>query len=547
MLALRSKRRQLWVVLVALLPALVGCRLPKLRHADSQPQVPGTFNGIVTQDSSAQVRIQDFFDDPVLVGYIAEGLAGNQELKILGEEIRIAEAEVLKRRGTYLPFVMFGAGAGLDKPSLFTLPGAVEQNVPYLPGQFFPDPLPNFIFGANLSWQVDIWRQLRNARDAAALRYLGTADGRNFVVTRLVADVADNYYGLMARDQRIQNLDRIISLQEQSLAFAQARKAAARGTELAVKRFEAEVHKNQSEKLIVRQEIIETENRINYALGRFPQPVARASDGFFDISLQPLRLGVPSQLLRNRPDIRQAERELQAAGLDIRVARANFYPKLMITSGVGYEAFNTKYLIFSPESLIYGVAGNLVAPLINRTAIRADYQTANAKQLQAVYRYQQVVINAFTEVINRINMVDNYTRSIEIKKQQLESLEASVIAATNLFQSARVEYMDVLFAQRDLIDAKMVLIDTKKEQLSAVVNTYQALGGGLLPLDYPGLKFKPSVTDEPPFPVPDLPAGEAVEALGAPAPPVEGDPDSSAEVLPTPPATEVRPLPPVTR
>lgn len=161
----------------------------------------------------------------------------------------------------------------------------------------------------------------------------------------------------------------------------------------------------------------------------------------------------------------------------------------MISAGVGYEAFNTKYLVFTPESLIYSVAGNLVGPLINRTAIRADYQNANARQLQAIYSYQQVVINAFTEVINRINMVENYTKSIEIKKQQLDALEASVAAAANLFQNVRVEYMDVLFAQRDLIDARMVLIETKKEQLSALVNTYQALGGGLVPLDYPGSTF----------------------------------------------------------
>ena len=137
-----------------------------------------------------------------------------------------------------------------------------------------------------------------------------------------------------------------------------------------------------------------------------------------------------------------AERELQAADFDIRVARANFYLRLMITSGVGYEAFNTKYLIYSPESLIYGVAGNLVSPLLNRAAIRADYQSANARQLQAVDKYNQVIINAFTEVINRINMVDNYTRSIDIKKQQIAALEASVTAATNLFQNARVEYME---------------------------------------------------------------------------------------------------------
>ena len=111
--------------------------------------------------------------------------------------------------------------------------------------------------------------------------------------------------------------------------------------------------------------------------------------------------------------------------------------------------------------MIGNVAGDLVGPLINKKAIQAEYLTANARQLQAIYNYQRVILNAFTEVINRVSMVENYSKSIEIKKQQLESLEASVEVANNLFQNARVEYIDVLFAQRDLMDARMVLIDTK--------------------------------------------------------------------------------------
>jgi outer membrane protein, multidrug efflux system len=128
--------------------------------------------------------------------------------------------------------------------------------------------------------------------------------------------------------------------------------------------------------------------------------------------------------------------------------------------------------------LIANVAGDLIAPLINKKAIKAEYLSANARQLQTVYNYQRVILNAFTEVTNRLSKVENYRKSIEIKKQQLESLVASVEAASRLFQSARAEYMDVLFAQRDLMDARTVLVGTKQQQLSAIVNTYQALGAG---------------------------------------------------------------------
>jgi NodT family efflux transporter outer membrane factor (OMF) lipoprotein len=464
---------------------LSGCGIPKLiKPAPAPPMppnfaLPETFSGETGYENSAVLPIYEFFPDPHLTMLFDQALVGNQELRILAQDIAIANNEIRRRRGAYLPFFSLGGGARLIKYSQNTIEGAdVIQNVPASAANF-PNPYPVFLFPAvDISWQVDIWRQLRNARDAAGLRYLGTIDGRNFVVTRLVADIAENYYTLMGLDQRLETLDRTIALQERSFEMAKAQKEGVRGTELGVQRFQAEVRKNQSEKLIIYQQIIETQNRINFLCGRYPQPVERISAGFIDMNLHALNVGVPAQLLANRPDIRKAERELQAAGLDIRVARANFFPKATITAGVGYEAFNPKYLFITPESLIYNVAGNLVAPLINKSAIRADYMNANATQLQAIYDYQRTIINAFTEVVNNVSKVQNYSRSIELKKQQLAALETAVDVASNLFQNARVEYVDVLFSQRDRNDARIILIETKREQLSAIVRTYQSLGGG---------------------------------------------------------------------
>lgn len=471
---------------------LPSCAIPSLRPADPAPELPANYkvaagpgpdqpadcDAAAEPQNSAQLGIAEFFNDPILLSLIDKALVGNRELKILNEEVQIARNEVLARRGAYLPFVTFGAGAGLDKHSLFTPLGAVEENLEYLPGKNFPTPLPDFLLGFNYMWELDIWRAMRNARDAAAQRYVAAIERRNYFVTRMVAEVAENYYRLMALDQRLDTLDKTITLQEQSLELAQAKKAAGRGTELAVQRFQAEVRKNQSQKLIVRQQIVVAENRINILLNRFPQPVERTSAGFFEQNIHALCVGVPAQLLQYRPDIRQAERELAAAGLDVRVARARFFPRLSITGRVGYEAFNPKYLFNTPDALVYSVAGDLVAPLINRKAIQAEYLSANARQLESIYNYQRVVLNAFTEVVNRVSMVENYSRSLEIRQQQLEALVASVDAASKLFESARAEYVEVLLAQRDFMDARMDLIETKQEQLAAIVNAYQALGGG---------------------------------------------------------------------
>jgi len=467
-----------------MLLVLPSCGIPPLRHPQPGPVLPADFNGATSSENSSQLRIEEFYNDRLLTCLIEKALVDNRELKNQNEDVQIAGNEVLARSGAYLPFITVASTTGLDRVSRFTLEGAGRIDDPFLPGQFFPNPFGNFGLGINLTWQLDIYRQLRNARDAAVQRYVAASEKRNYFVTTLVADIAENFYRLMGLDKRLENLDQIIELQTASLEIAKARKEAARSTELGVLRFQAELQRNYSEKLIVNQAIIEGENRINFLVNRYPQRVERESANFYDLTIHPLSVGVPSQLLQNRPDIRQAERELAAAGLDVKVARVNFFPQLVITGDVGLRSLVLNHL-FEPQAVIGDIAAGLVGPLVNKRAIRAQYLTANARQLQAIYTYQRIILEAFTQVINRMTMVENYSRSIEIKKQQLKTLEAAVEIAEFLFQNARIEYLDVLVAQRDLRDARVVLIDTKAEQLSATVKAYQALGGGVLTISIP--------------------------------------------------------------
>ncbi len=484
-LLLRSSSVKRWkrmmaqaMTCVIMLLVLPSCGIPLLRRPEAAPALPAD-NGPPNAENSSKLTIEEFYQDPLLTCLIRQAMAGNRELKVMNEEIQIAGNEILARSGAYLPFVSLGAGAGLSRASRFTLEGAGILSDPYLPGQYFSLAHGNFGGGINLSWQLDIYRQLRNARDAAGQRYNAAIERRNFFMTQLVAEIAEKYYRLMSYDKRLENLDQIIELQQRSLQIAQDRKEFGRGNELPVLRFQAELQRNRSEKLIVNQDIVVAENRINFLVNRYPQNVERMSAGFYNLTIHSLNLGVPSQLLQNRPDIRQAERELAASGLDVKVARINFFPQLVLSGGTGLDSFVINHL-FEPQAVIGNLAAGLVGPFVNKRAIRAQYMTANARQLQAIYNYQRVVLNAFTEVINRMAMVDNYSKSIEIKKQQLASLEASVKVADDLFQNARTEYIDVLFAQRDLRDARVALIDTKTQQLAAIANTYQALGGGLL-------------------------------------------------------------------
>lgn len=482
-----AKRVAAGMIPCGLLLLLPACQIPHLRQAELTPTLPSGYTGAdnsgttgataLGPNSAGQLPVEQFFGDPTLTGLINQGLASNRELKILEEEIQVARAEIQSRTGAFLPLIGLRGTAGLDKNSRFTPIGAAEEQLQYEPGKNFPQVPGDFLLGINVLLPLDIWRELRNARDAARQRYLAAIERRNDFVTRMVADIAENYYTLMALDQRLDTLDKTIALQQDSLRAAKLLFEAGRVTDLPVQRFQAEVRKNESEKQVVRQEIVEAENRINFLAGRLPQPVERSSAGFFNLYNQPLNVGNPALLLQYRPDIRQAERELLAAGLDVKVARAHFYPRIDINGVIGTQAFNPKYL-FNPESFVTNLAGELTAPLINKAAIKAEYRAANARQLEAVYNYQRVILSAYTEVVNRVAQAENYRKGIEFKQQQLTSLEAARTAAGKLFGGVRAEYLEVLLTTRELLEAQTTLIQMKRQQLSAVVNAYQALGGG---------------------------------------------------------------------
>lgn len=452
--------------------------VPALKVREVRKDAPTSYAGNSDTTNAATTVWRTFFTDPNLRALIDSALANNQELNITLQEIETAKAEVRARKGEYLPFVDVGAAAEVDKVGEFTRNGAVEHNLDIKEETRFPEPLPNYIVAARASWEIDIWKKLRNAKKAAMMRYLGTVEGRNFMVTHLVSEIANSYYELMALDNQLEILRNNIAIQQDALEIVKLEKQAAKVTELAVRRFEAEVLKNRSNLFDIQQRITETENRINFLVGRYPQPVIRSSASFSNLEPDSISSGIPSQLLSYRPDIRQAELELTAAKLDVKAAKANFYPSVRLTAGIGLNAFDASLLAETPASLIYNVAGDLVAPLVNRNAIKAAYIGATAHQMQAVYDYEQTVLNAYVEVVNQLSNIRNLRNSYDLRKQQVDALSSSITISNNLFRSARADYMEVLLTQRDALESKFELVETQKQRMNAMVNMYQALGGG---------------------------------------------------------------------
>lgn len=465
---------------LCLLTSLQACSTPKRDPLpSSEPPLPARFPESGSSSSSAMLDWREFFTDPNLKSLISTALANNQELSILMQEIAVSKSEVLERKGALFPFITLGSHAGLEKVGRYTRDGAVEDSLEIKPGKEFPEPLSDFGLVADFDWEVDIWKKLRNERGAAVQRYLATQEGRNFMVTHIIAEIAQSYYELLAQDNQLVILQRTVGIQQDALQAVKQQKDAAKVTELAVRRFEAEVLKNQSHLFEIKQQITVTENRLNYLAGRYPQPVKRNSSNFENLRLKSIHAGLPTELLRNRPDVRQAELQLVAAGLDVKAAGARFYPALNISAALGLQSFSLDHTLFTtPESLLYGVAANMAAPLINRSAIQAAYNGASARQISAIYSYQQTVLKAYIEVVNQFAQMRNLNQSFDLKSKQVAAMSDSISLSTQLFNSARADYTEVLLTQREALEARIDLVELKQQQLSAFVKAYKALGGG---------------------------------------------------------------------
>lgn len=458
---------------IALSAAAAGCATldqPPAREASDE--VPEAYGVRAGPTISAQQHWDEFFADPHLRELIATALSNNQELNTSLQEIIIAKNEASGLKGEYLPRLGVAVGSGVEKVGERTSQGVSDE------AHGVPAHLADFHFGLTASWEIDAWGKLRNAAKAAGLRYAATVEGRNFLITEIVAEIADAYYELVALDARLDVLAQNIELQERALEVVELQKQAGRATELAVRRFEAEVLKNRARRFELEQARVVAENRINVLVGRYPQPIERDSKILQAELPTSVQAGLPTELLANRPDVRRAQLTLEASKLDVEVAKARFYPSLSIEAEVGYEAFNARHLLTTPESIFYNIIGNLTAPLLNRKAIEADYRIANAEQVQAVFQFERTLLVAYTEVANQLASLKNESQRFSRLEAQVQTLEHAIEVSNVLYSTARAEYMEVLMTRRDALEAQMELIEARKSRLVAMVKIYQALGGG---------------------------------------------------------------------
>jgi len=460
---------------------LTGCSSLNTALSIPEKTLPDTFTQTVDKNEGitvASVNWREYFTDNNLQNLLDEAVKNNPDLQMALQRIEISRSSVKLANGALLPQVSLNVGGSVRRFGLYTMDGAGNSTTQITPGQTIPTNLPDMYLGMQSSWEIDIWEKLRHQRESAISTYLASVEGTNFVISTLVADVASYYTELLALDNELALVQQTITKQQEALEVIQLQKEVGRANELAVQQFHAQLLNTKILEKNIQQQVIEVENKINFLLGNYPKPIKRNKDVFAHELPVQIASGFPSQLLANRPDIREAEFKIQATQFDLQAAKAAFYPNFTITASLGFQAFNPEFLFSSPASIAYSVFGTLVAPIINMNALKAQFNTAQANQLTAMYHYQKTVLNAYVEVANQLVAIENLQQVNLLKTQQNVLLKKSVETSGELYKTARATYLEVLLAQQNALQSNIELIGVIKQQRLSAINIYKALGGG---------------------------------------------------------------------
>jgi NodT family efflux transporter outer membrane factor (OMF) lipoprotein len=457
---------------------LVACNVPKAPSSSTDMVMPNAYGDADSSRNIAEQNRQQFFASPQLQRLLDTVVSRNFDLAIAAQRVAAARAQNRQAAGALLPQVTAGAVPSLRRFGLYTMDGAGNISTDIEPGKVVPIDLPDFYLGTQMSWEIDIWGKLKNRKKASLAMLLATAEGRNLVLSDLIAETAITYYNLVADDQMLKVLDQTIIIQNEALDMVRVQKDAAVVNELAVQQFNAQLFSMKAMRMEVLQNIVDMEARIHMLAGQFAGPVSRDSVFFSSNALPIVAAGVPSALMRNRPDIRQAEAALIASDANVKAARAAFFPSLNITGALGVQAYKPGFLFTLPESLAYGLFAGITGPLINRSYLQGEFGQASAQQQEALLQYRKSVVNGFAEVYREVKRISNLDTMYQLKEKEYSFQNSSVDVSSDLFRTGRASYLEVLLARQNTLRSNMELINVRKNQLIASVSLYKALGGG---------------------------------------------------------------------
>jgi NodT family efflux transporter outer membrane factor (OMF) lipoprotein len=397
--------------------------------------------------SSASVSWDTFFTDSLLRSWIELGLKHNTDINVARFKVQEAEAALQAARWALLPGASFSLKGGL--------PGTFSTSV-------------------NASWETDIFGSLRNASRKAEAAVKQSEAYKQAVQTQMVATIANSYYTLLMLDEQLAISKRTLGTWDENIRTLEALKRAGKTNEAAVMQAKANKFNVEANILTLEKEIMAVENSFCALLGTVPMHIERGR--LIDQKMpESLYAGVPAELLSRRPDVKQAEMVLAQSFYDKNIAESAFYPTVSLSGALGWTVGG---VAVDGGKMITDLVASLGQHIFNRGKFLAGRKSAESRYRQALYNFRQSLLDAGVEVNNALILWSTAKKRVEIDKKQILSLQAAVWNTQLLMKHGNANYLEVLSAQKNLLQAELTETSDRFDEIQSVVNLYHALGGG---------------------------------------------------------------------
>ena len=452
----------------------ISCRTGK-NYQRPELVLPDRFNTRQSYSDTSSIADMDwknFFTDPELQQLIDSGISRNYDLQLALKRIAIAQQQVKQAKWLWYPQIDLQLDGQIDRPSENSLNGISTSS--FLGKSYIED----YLTSLNISWEIDIWGKISRQKESALALYLQSYEAAKAVQTRLVTDISQGFFNLLMLDQQLMVTKQNLQLNEHFTRITRLLYDAGEVTYLAVQQAESQ---QQSTALLIpqlEQSIAVQENALQVLTGNIPGAVQR-QDSLKDIHFRDtLSAGLPVALLSRRPDVRSNEMALVYANAQAGVAQANMYPGINLTAGAGLESFKASNWFNIPNSLFGIATGTILQPILRGRELKTQFETAKLQREQAVIQFRQSVLTATSEVCNALVQINKLKEQEQIAQSQTDTLKSAVSNAERLFQSDMANYLEVITAQQNALQAQLNLASIQRQKLDAMVELYRALGGG---------------------------------------------------------------------
>lgn len=408
--------------------------------------------------SLGNVDWREMFTDPILQRHIDSALARNTDLQTAYLRVQEAEASLMSARLAYIPSFSLSPQATLGT-------GGDLQNATM-----------TYSLPLTASWEIDIFGKLTNQKRAAKAAYYQSQEYAQAVRTQIIASVANTYYTLLMLDAQYAITQETEKTWRESVEATRALKEAGYMNEAALAQTEATYYSIYTSMLDLKEQINQAENAMSLLLFETPQAIERGS--LYDQNFtEEFSVGIPLQMLSNRPDVRSAEQALAQAFYMTNAARSAFYPSITLSGSIGWTN-SIAGAIVNPMQAIASAVGSITEPLFNRRMNVAQLRIAKAQQEEARLAFQQTLLNAGSEVNDALMQYQTAHQKAEYYVKQIDALSIAAESTRLLMEHGSTNYLEVLTAQQSLLTAQLTQVANRFSEIQSLISLYQALGGG---------------------------------------------------------------------